>query len=168
VPGLLAASALYTLAPFLGIVSLITFSNEVISPAVIVAPGLLTSVLPPGMIVLVGSTPVIAVASTMTALSAVLSGLPGFSTMTALFALPPRGIRCAHGAAVELVRRGRGAGSARCRGYEEHSPHNSQQSCPSHLATSYSCPLMAALLRRGDESAMNLEGLGGAFWTYLT
>ena len=44
-----------------------------ISPAVIVAPGLLTSVLPPGMIVLVGSTPVIAVAS----------------TMTALFALPP-------------------------------------------------------------------------------
>ena len=136
--------------------SLITFSNEVISPAVIVAPGLLTSVLPPGMIVLVGSTPVIAVAS----------------TMTALFALPPRGIRCAHGAAVELVRRRRGAGSARWRasprrGYEEHSPHNSQQSCPSHLATSFSCPLMATLLPRGDESAMNLEGLGGAFWTYL-
>jgi hypothetical protein len=130
------------------------------------------------MIVLVGSTPVIAVASTMTALSAVLPGLPGFSTMTALFALPPRGIRsargirCAHGAAVELVRRGRGAGSARWRGYprrgyEEHSPHNSQQSCPSHLATSFSCPLMAALLPRGDESAMNLERLGGAFWTYL-
>jgi hypothetical protein len=92
-----------------------------------VAPGLLTSVLPPGMIVLVGSTPVIAVASTMTALSAVLPGLPGFSTMTALFALLPRGIRCAHGAAVELVRRRRGAGSARWRGYprrgyEEHSP----------------------------------------------
>jgi len=114
------------------------------------------------MIVLVGSTPVIAVASTMTALSAVLPR--GIRSA--------RGIRCAHGAAVELVRRGRGAGSARWRGYprrgyEEHSPHNSQQSCPSHLATSFSCPLMATLLPRGDESAMNLEGLGGAFWTYL-
>jgi hypothetical protein len=88
VPGLFAASALYTLAPFLGIVSLITFSNEVISPAVIVAPGLLTSVLPPGMIVLVGSSPVIAVAS----------------TMTALFALPPVASAAPVASAVPMVR----------------------------------------------------------------
>jgi hypothetical protein len=129
VPGLLGASALYTLAPFLGIVGPITFFES------------------DGIVFLItfferGDIACGDRGSRATNFGATSGDdrpcwlntrdCSGIHYDRVIRTAPrgirsARGIRCAHGAAVELVRRRRGAGSARWRGYprrgyEEHSP----------------------------------------------